>query len=444
MTGRAAHSTTAGPRPRAPGRLVAALGLAIALSLASAPAHAQQEERARLDRIEAELATRAAEQRKLAEQAQAAGAEAEALTRRLSAVAAEIQSSEARADSLERDIRVVTRRQNDKRAELAERREQMSRTLAALQRLSRQPPALAVLRPGGALDVARGGTLLATLVPQVEARAAAIADDIEDLRTMRARLARDRAALDSTLARLDDRRERLAALLDRRERDRRRLQSELAQEKKKIASLARQAESLEALIDKLEAEQAERQRLLSEALARAGESRPERGKSARDERRLAGLPKAAGDLPLPAQGAIIQAFGAPKELGKTEGVTIRTRAGAQVVAPYDGRILFAGPYKGYGRLLIIDHGEDYLSILAGLDRLYCQEMQWVLAGEPVGAMAAPARTGSAPSSRVAADRAAGTQGPGPTGGTDLYMELRRAGKPVDPLPWLAASIEQMG
>ena len=143
---------------------------------------------------------------------------------------------------------------------------------------------------------------------------------------------------------------------------------------------------------------------------------------------MAGLPEAQGDLPLPARGPIVRRFGASLDIGRAEGVTIRTRPGAQVVAPYDGRILFAGPYKGYGRLLIIDHGEGYLSVLAGMGRLYSEEMQWVLAGEPVGAM----KAGSADAAN------------NPDAARELYLEVRRSGKPVDPLPWLAATAEQVG
>ena len=97
------------------------------------------------------------------------------------------------------------------------------------------------------------------------------------------------------------------------------------------------------------------------------------------------------------------------------GLTIRTRAEAQVTAPADGEIVFAGPFEGYGRLLILSPGEGYFVVIGGLGRLDAVEGQRVLAGEPLGTMA----------------------GSGAAGEALMYLELRRDGAPVDPLPWLA-------
>jgi len=97
---------------------------------------------------------------------------------------------------------------------------------------------------------------------------------------------------------------------------------------------------------------------------------------------------------------------------QTEGVEIKTRAGAQVVAPFDGEIVFADRFGGYGRMLMIRHRGDYISTLAGLGRLDVAVGDLVLEGEPLGVMAEDA----APS---------------------LYLELRRKARPIDPKPWLA-------
>mgnify|MGYP002019279149 FL=1 len=97
-------------------------------------------------------------------------------------------------------------------------------------------------------------------------------------------------------------------------------------------------------------------------------------------------------------------------------ITIRTRPAAHVVAPRRGTVVFAGPFRGYGRLLIIEHDEGHHVLLAGLGRIDAVVGDEVLAGEPVGAM-----TGSL------------------KGTPNLYLELRRSGRPINPLPWLAAS-----
>ena len=85
-----------------------------------------------------------------------------------------------------------------------------------------------------------------------------------------------------------------------------------------------------------------------------------------------------------------------------------------MVAPYDGQVVYAGPFRGYGQILIIEHGESYHTLLAGIERIDAVEGQWVLAGEPVGTM-----------------ERQGTELP------KLYLELRHAGQPINPLPWLA-------
>jgi septal ring factor EnvC (AmiA/AmiB activator) len=77
--------------------------------------------------------------------------------------------------------------------------------------------------------------------------------------------------------------------------------------------------------------------------------------------------------------------------------------------------VFAGPFRDYGLLLILAHGDGYHTLLAGMSRLHGAVGQQVLAGEPVGEM--------------------GDAGAGPP---MLYVELRRGGEPINPTPWLAA------
>ena len=117
---------------------------------------------------------------------------------------------------------------------------------------------------------------------------------------------------------------------------------------------------------------------------------------------------------LPAHGKIVQRFGQISGT-QNQGVILETRPDAQVISPHDGWIVYAGPFRGYGLLLIIEHGEGYHSLLTGFSKLDSVPGQWVLAGEPVGLMGAPK-----------------------SGRPRLYIELRHNGQPINPLPWLIA------
>jgi len=130
------------------------------------------------------------------------------------------------------------------------------------------------------------------------------------------------------------------------------------------------------------------------------------------------FPDSRASLRMPARGDIVTRYGERITLAggtsNAKGIVIATRPEAQVVAPYDGQVVYAGPFKGYGRILIIEHGSRYHTLLAGLERIDAIVGQWVLAGEPVGVM-----------------------GNAPTRTPELYVELRRTGRPINPLPWLA-------
>ena len=121
--------------------------------------------------------------------------------------------------------------------------------------------------------------------------------------------------------------------------------------------------------------------------------------------------KAKGKLPLPARGQIVTRYGEETAKGVTsKGIIVKTRPQAQVVAPFDGNVIFAGPFRGYGNVIIIEHGKGYLSLMAGLDTVDCELGQMLLAGEPIGLM--------------------------PEDDSKLYVEIRKDNHPINPLTWI--------
>ncbi len=122
----------------------------------------------------------------------------------------------------------------------------------------------------------------------------------------------------------------------------------------------------------------------------------------------------------PVSGTLVGRYGAADSYGQpAHGLTFETRPGAIVVAPFDGQVLFAGPFRGYGQILIIAHGDGYHSLLAGLDRIDSSVGQWLVAGEPVGTMSDAA------------------------GKPRLYLELRHNNQPINPAPWLSTRVEKV-
>ena len=364
---------------------------------------------------------------RLSRQVRAESDEIAVLTARLVDLARDLQAVEDEVSALETQVGDLTREEAEKAALLDRRREQLAGTLAALQRLSQQPLELAVTRPGSSMDVARGATLLTAVLPELDRQAGQIRADMDTLRDLRAALARDRQALEQELAVLESSRSDMDRVLQQREDRRQGLLAEADEEAQRIEALAAQARNLQDLIDRLDAERNQRAVAAADAATRDG--KPGRKTAAARPPAGEGIASARGALPLPARGRLVRRFGAPAEAGRSKGIAIATRAGAQVVAPYDGQVVFAGPFRTYGQLLIISHGEGYHSLLAGLDRIYGSVGQWILAGEPVGTMGQ-----TRPRNGLTAP---------PTEGPELYVELRRRGKPINPLPWLAAGLREV-
>lgn len=394
--------------------------------------------RDQLDRIERSLdADRLAVER-LDRQATAATAELGAIRTEMIKAAAAVQAQEARVGRAERQVAALAHEAEAKALALAARRQELAGTLAALQRLALRPPAALLVMPGDPNDVVRSGLLLRAAVPRIESRAAALRRDIDALAALRADVAEHKAELAGAVAALVTERDRLgtlvarkAVLLDRTREERRTAEA-------RVAQLARQAVDLDELLTRLQQDRLERERIervRREEAPRNRDSRRQPGPSGSvvavprarpgSPPSVASISDARGALTRPVQGQVIRRYGEKTDFGSTaRGVTFQPNGSAQVVAPWDGQIVFSGEFADFGRILIIEHGEGYHSLLVGLERIDADVGQWVLSGEPVG---------------IVGDEQAITPAASSGSGPTLYVELRRKGHPINPLPWLAAS-----
>lgn len=438
-------------------RHIAALTLAGLISFAPLATHAETMEPGDLDTLQREVETTRERQLELERQAAAARAEAEALRRKLIGTAARVQAFEADVSDSEARLQGLTGAEAVLTAQLAKRHDEMADLLAALTRLDRHPPPALAVRPDDALASLRSALLLGAVVPELQADAKDLRERLEQLAALRQGILDERVTLAATQTSLDAERRELQTLLDRQVALQEKLTREARSEQARAEALSRQATDLSDLIARLEADAASRLPAArpdpasrpAPAAAEAAKPAPAAQTPAAREYAMLRPPVTAPAAPSsrlfsdakglirpPAAGAIIKTYGSETQSGgKTQGITISTRPDAQIVAPFDGRISYAGPFRQYGQLLIISVGEGYHILLAGMNRIDCVVGQTVLAGEPIGKMGAAPAGGDMTSERNSGEQA----GTGPA----LYIEFRKEGNPVDPRPWLLMSDEKV-
>jgi murein hydrolase activator len=337
---------------------------------------------------------------------------------RLRGVEARIAATEARLKPLDENERSIRKSLDGRRAVIGE-------VLAALQRIGHRPPPALISSPEDALQAVRTAMVLGAVLPEMRQAVAALASDLTGLVAVRKQIAAERERLTAEMASLTAEQTRMTALIDERQKQQAEREKALEAERARAGDLARQVDNLKDLIAKLEQDLDPATRSAREATP--GDSRPALA-ALNDPGRLAPAVKFVslrGRVPIPVNGVKLKEFGAPDGIGGVErGLSIATRAGAQVTAPADGWVVYAGPFRSYGQLLILNVGGGYHVLLAGMDRISVDLGQFVLTGEPVAAM------GNA--SHIAAVLAVGSSQP------VLYVEFRKDGTPVDPGPWWAA------
>ena len=152
--------------------------------------------------------------------------------------------------------------------------------------------------------------------------------------------------------------------------------------------------------------------------------------------------KAKARLPLPAHGRRVLAFGEKTQYGsQSKGIVLETRQRAQVTAPCDGWVVYAGEFRSYGQLLIINAGGGYHVLLAGLSQIDVQPGQFVLAAEPVGTMSGGVT--KAQNSRQQSKSEDRSEDKDRNTAPVLYVEFRKNGRPINPDPWWVESHQKV-
>ncbi len=403
--------------------LVTAALAALALMLPGTRADAQEQQQ--LDTLTQQIESGKGNEARIAGEIAAAVQAQDAMAARLAAIAQSIQSQEAVVAQSEGDLAKLRHDRAEILAALGEKQDVLSELLAGLQRLEQNPPPALVVDPGDILAALRGAMLLGTIAPELQDEAQALAAKLDQLKNLEAGINARRDDVTREIARLDAQRTDLGKLVEQKRALVSQGTADLEAERKRTAALAEKAKSLKQLLSSLDAQrqqqdaakaEADRQREQQEALLR--------------QPKLA-FPDAKGKLAFPAQGAIVRRFGEPDGLGRdTQGVMIATMAGAQVTTPADAKVEFAGPFRSYGQVVILNPGGGYRVLLAGMDKVTASVGEFLRAGEPVGEM------GSGPASVTLFGDVV------PDGRPVLYIEFRDGTEAIDSGPWWIGGLKE--
>jgi septal ring factor EnvC (AmiA/AmiB activator) len=399
-----------------------ALLLAAALAVAVAGTAAAQSPETRLRRLERQADEQRHRERLLQQDRDALRRERAALQEEAVAAVEAQDRAAARVEAARARRAALMPLEAELAGEAEVARGRLARLAAALERLARTPREALLLRAEAPVDALRAGRLLAHAVPAVDAHARALAAALDDHRAARAALAGEEEALAAALAAEEAGRARLEEMIARRGRLMAALDAERMSVAMRLEALGREMGSLRDLLERLAARRAEEERARAAAAAAAEQEREagERARQASAEARP--FAEARGRARPPAAGRLVANWGQPDAGGTaSRGMALEVAPEATIVSPWHGTIAYAGPFRGYGVILIVDSGDGYHWFVTGFGRLDVAPGQPVRAGEPVG------------------------QAPGAGAARPVvYVELRRNGQPVDPAPWVALPNGKVG
>jgi murein hydrolase activator len=383
-----------------------------------------------LEAVEGGLRLSTEKQQALSAKLAETAAALEDISGKLVSLTATIQSKEHLLSRIDNEIAALGAEQTIIKGELNQKKALLSEVLAGLQRLEQNPPPALVVAPDDILAALRGAMMFGAVVPAMKDEANHLIGKLERLAAITIEQHNQKQRLQDEFAALHSARTELDALLVEKTALSLSTGSELQAEADRVEKLAAKSKSLKQLLSSLaESRILQEQRKSAELKAREAELERQR-----QARRLAlsrpqvAFSKSRGRLDYPVQGSILRQFGDETANGTIlNGLAVATRTNAQVKSPADGKVEFAGPFRSYGQLLILDAGEGYLVLMAGMASVTAVNGQTLRAGEPVGLM------GTRPASTMLLGGAAEDSRP------VLYVEFRKQGKPVDPAPWWIGS-----
>ena len=377
-------------------------------------------------KVEAEAKRVSQEHREMEQKANKLKEELKNVNQKMIAAAKKIQNGEDELRKKQDELAALQKHLSESEEKFNSENDMLIETLAALQNLALRPSEAVLVQPLSPVEVMRSSILLRGSVHALESRASSIRQSIEDISNQKKQIAARLQDLEKDNKKLAQQQDDMKKLSQQKSAMYSQISSKSEEAKKKADMLASQAHNLRDLLEKLEKQKEINRRQMAEKARLAREQAADKlrkenhgleasyaeNNTAAPETSATGFSKAKGRLSRPARGPLVTAF--HSELSKgvvSNGIDIKTASKAQVIAPFDGTVIYAGPFKNFANLVIIDHGEGYTSLLSGLGETDTEVGQMLLAGEPVGTMPADANS-------------------------KLHMEIRKNNHPVDPNEWI--------
>jgi len=414
---------------------------ALPLLLPAHAVHAVSEQE--VEALEQKSDMKRMEYKKLQAESVALSLELAKMNKQLVEAAKRVQKDEDDISKTQEELKLLQKKLRATEETFNQEYKNLADLLAAIQNLALHPTDSLLFQPLTPVEIIQSAVLMRETVPFVHQNASKLKADLENIKNQKESLNKKLIELSKQTQDLKNKQESLKTLASQKNEIRRKLEGETNKTKQEAVRLAMEASDLRDLMEKAmlqaelkrkkqeeikraarEREREEQQKLEEEQIRRLREGRGSGFQGQEEEFDIsasedndfypanAKLSSATGQFVRPVRGELITSYGQELSKGVTsKGIVFKTRQNAQVVAPYDGTVVFSGPFKGYGNLIIISHSNDIISLIAGMQSIDTENGQMLLAGEPVGLM---------PDTDTA----------------KLYMEIRKNKKPINPLPWL--------
>lgn len=358
-----------------------------------------------LKKVEDQVRQQSIEHKRLQEQAAVIGEEINRVNKEMISTAQAIQYSEDKLSKMERQLELLKKDLDKSKSEFDREDANLVKTLSAIQNLAMKPTESLLVQPLSPVNIIRSAIMLREAVPYLEDNAQTIREHFSEISAKKIKIEKQIAEIAKQKNTMQNEHKRMKKLAKAKEALKNKVEVKSAQTKKNVDKLVEHAKDLKDLLQKLE-KQRQKRKLEEKQSADLIKSKQDSINNI-----ASGFAKAKGSLSLPARGTIISHYGEQQNKGVfSKGLTIATRAGAQVISPFDGSVVFAGPFRSYGDMIIVEHDGGYLSLLAGLGSIDVELGQMLLAGEPVGLMPDDS-------------------------GAELYVEIRKNNQPVNPEAW---------